>query len=218
MGERIQRSRQFSTGGLYSRGTVRTRGYIPTTPPEEEAGAGGPVRNRGAVHVSGAPAGEATPWRELGPEELVELLQKLREVQDRFPLTLAVDDMQTADVEALLACLQEENLLEADDALWILGEGEYEKVVPEAMQKVVSRGAYLNVRDEEQQTLAEALIPDLVFVTDEDAMKLKERLKKWERRAWAVVVMAPEDFDPETLSDLKLGHESKPEWLRRWPV
>ena len=164
------------------------------------------------------------PWQELKPEELGKLLEELRETQERFPLTIVVENPQAPEARAFLKCLHDQNLLEADDALWVIGEGEYEDAIPEALRKdFISEDAYLNVQeqgDEERaagvKALVSTLVPDLLFVADADAGKLKERLEKWERRVWAVIIGTPEDFDSETLSKLDLGVEARPDWLRRW--
>lgn len=209
-----RRSRRFSTGGLYSRGAVRTRGHIPTTPPEEAAG--GPIRTRGAVRTRGGPVVKVEPWQELKSEELEGLLEELREAQDRFPLTFVVENPQAQEsqVKEFLESLHK--LRGADDVLWALGEGSYKEAIPEALRGLIPEGAYLNVQEGEQRTLADTLVPDLVFVAEAEAEKLRERLEKWERRVWAVVISAPEGFDPKSLSELKLGIEAKPDWLRRW--
>ena len=207
-----RRSRRFSTGGLYSRGAVRTRGFIPGPPSEAE---GAPVRARGAVRIRG-PAVKVEPWQELKPKELGELLEELRDNQERFPITIVVENPQAPEVQAFLECLKD--LLEADDVLWVLGEGKYEDAVPEALREFTPENAYLNIQEGEQKTLADTLVPDLVFVADVGAKELEKRLEKWERRVLVVVIGAPADFNPGDLSGLKLGIEAKSDWLRRWPV
>ncbi|MCK4599828.1 hypothetical protein KAU37_08440, partial [Candidatus Bipolaricaulota bacterium] len=113
-----------------------------------------------------------------------------------------------------------------DDALWVLGEGDYEEAVPEAMRDYVKEDAYLNIQQKEGESKATfvnekhgaragILLPDLVFVADTDAMRMQKRLAKWEGAVWAVILDGPDDCDPSTL-DLTLGIEEKPGWLRRW--
>ena len=198
-----RRRGQFGAGGLYSRGVVRTRGYIPTGPGEETAEA--PVRQRGAVRTRGGRAVQVKPWQELKCEELDGLLEELRDAQDGFPITIVVENVQAPEAQSFLECLHKRNLLGADDVLWVLGKGVHKDAVPEALRGFISEGAYLNTQEGEQKTLADTLVPDLVFVADEDAEKLKERLRKWERRVWAVVLAGPDDFDPSALEDLNLG-------------
>jgi len=210
----INRSRRFSTGGLYSRGVVRTRGFVPVSPPSETEGA--PIRTRGAVHTRGE-AVRVEPWQELKPEELGELLEGLRDAQDGFPITIVVEKPQEPEAQAFLEHLHKEDLLGADDVLWVVGEGQYEDVVPEELRKdFIPKEAYLNVQKQEDKAVIDILTPELVFVAATSAEELKERLKKWERRVFAAVLGVPEGFDPETLSGLRLGIEAKPEWLRQW--
>lgn len=216
--ERINRSRRFSTGGLYSRGAVRTRGYIPAAPPEKAEGTH--VRTRGAVRTRGEVV-KVEPWQELKPEELGELLEELRDAQEGFPITIVVENPQAPEAQAFLKRLYKEDLLGADDVLWVVGEGKYEDVVPEELRKdFVSEDAYLNVQEEESKKLVEStLTPELVFVAAASAEELKERLEKWQRRVLAVILAGLDDFDPSTLEDLALGipGEDGDRWRLRWP-
>jgi len=211
-----RRRGQFGAGGLYSRGVVRTRGFVPVGPREEVSEV--PVRTRGAVRTRGETAVQVKPWQELKCEELDGLLEELRDAQDGFPITIVVENVQAPEAQSFLECLHKRNLLGADDVLWVLGEGAYKDAVPEALHEFVPESAYLNTQEGEQKALADTLVPDLVFVSDEDAGKLKERLTKWERRVWAVVLAGPDDFDPSTLKDLTLGipGEDGDRWRRRW--
>jgi hypothetical protein len=169
------------------------------------------------------------PWQELKPEELGELLDELRGAQDGFPITLAVENPQApkakAQARAFLKHLRDEDPLGADDALWVIGKGTYEDVIPEELRKdFVTEDAYLNVQGQEDEerahveALVSALTPELVFVAAASAEELKERLEKWQRRVLAVILGALEGFDPNILSELKLGIEAKPDWLRQWAV
>lgn len=200
--------------GLYSRGVVRTRGYIPTGPGEETAEV--PVRQWGAVPTRGETAMQAKPWQRLTCEALGGLLDELRKEQDGFPITIVVEGIQTAEAQSFLECLHRGNLLRTDDVLWVLGQGAYEDVVPETLRRFVSESAYLNTQEGEQNTLADTLVPDVVFVADKDAEELKKRLRKWERRVWTAIIALPKKPDPDSLPELKLGIEKKPEWLRYW--
>ena len=215
--EQINRNRRSSTEGLYSRGVVRTRGFVPVSPPSETEGA--PIRTRGAVRTRG-PAVEVEPWQELNREELGELLEELRDAQDGFPITIVVENVQDSRAQKFLDCLHQGNLLGADDALWIVGEGQYENVVPERFRRedFIPEDAYLNVQEQGDKAVIDILTPELVFVADADAEKLKERLEKWERRVLAIIVAGPDDFDPSTF-DLMLGipGEEGDHWRRRWP-
>lgn len=212
--EQINRSRRFSTGGLYSRGVVRTRGFVPVSPPSEAGGA--PSRTRGAVRTRDA-AVRVEPWQELKPEELSELLEELRDAQEGFPITIVVENPQAPEAQAFLKCLHAEDLLAAYDALWVVGEGVYEQAVPEALRELVQQDAYLNAEEEEQKTLADTLVPDLVFVADANAEKLEEGLAKWERRVLAVVLAGPDDFAPSALYvALGIPSEKGDHWRLRW--
>ena len=210
------RGNQSWREGLYSRGVVRTRGYIPTGPGEETAEA--PVRQRGAVRARGETAVQAKPWQELTCEALEGLLDELRKEQGGLPITIVVEGIQTAEAQSFLKCLHRGNLLGTDDVLWVLGQGVYKDVVPETLRRFIPESAYLNTQEEEQNRLADTLVPDVVFVADEDAEKLKERLRKWERRVWAAILAGPDDFDPFALEDLNLGlHGEKGNpWRRLW--
>jgi hypothetical protein len=160
------------------------------------------------------------PWQELKPEELGELLEELRDAQEGFPITIVVENVQDSRAQKFLDCLHQGNLLGADDALWIVGEGQYENVVPEGFRRedFIPEDAYLNVQEQEHEVLASTLTPELVFVAAASAEELMERLEKWQRRLWAVIVAGPDDFDPSTL-DLRLGipGEDGNRWRRRWP-
>jgi len=210
------RGNQSWREGLYSRGVVRTRGYIPIGPGEETAEA--PVRQRGAVRARGETAVQAKPWQELTCEALGELLDKLRKEQDGIPITIVVEGIQTAEAQSFLECLHRGNLLGTDDVLWVLGQGVYEDVVPETLRRFIPESAYLNTQEEEQNRLADTLVPDVVFVADEDAEKLKERLRKWERRVWAAILAGPDELTPSALEDLNLGlpGEKGNPWRRLW--
>jgi len=158
------------------------------------------------------------PWQELNREELGELLEELRDAQDSFPITIVVENVQALEARAFLDCLREENLLGADDALWVLSEEAYENVIPDDLKDFIPKDAYLNAQEQEDKAVIDILTPELVFVADADAKKLKERLEKWERRVLAVIVAGPDDFDPSTL-DLMLGipGEDGDRWRRWWP-
>ena len=221
-----ERSQEADMGRFHSRGAVRTRGFISVSSSSETGG--GPIRVRGAVHTSGGTASPVMvkPWQVLECRDLGELLEEVRDAQDRFPITVVVENPQDDGGQSFLDCLCNAGLLGGGDALWVLGEGEYEEAVPEPLQNCVKKDAYLNIQrkqdgdgatfvDKEDGIRASVLLPDLVFVGDTNAAKLKERLEKWEGSVWAVVVDGPKDFDPVGL-DLKLGIEKKPDWLRRW--
>ena len=224
--ERRERSQEADMGRFYSRGAVRTRGFISAGAPPETGG--GPIRVRGAVHTSsgtGAPV-MAKPWQVLECRGLSRLIEELRDAQDRFPITIVVENPQVHGGQTFLDCLCNEGLLGGDGALWVLGEGDYEEAVPEPLQNYVKKDAYLDIKREKQgerETFvnevngvrASILLPDLVFVADANAEKLEERLEKWEGSVWAVILDGPDDFDPSTLG-LTLGIEEKPDWLRRW--
>ncbi|MEM4724275.1 MAG: hypothetical protein QXP01_04625, partial [Candidatus Hadarchaeum sp.] len=193
--EQVNRSRRFSPGGLYSRGVVRTRGFVPVSPPEEPGAV--PIRTRGAVRTRGE-AEKVESWQELKPEKLGELLDELRNAQDGFPITVVVDvvaNPQAPEAKAFLQSLHDENLLGADDTLWVVGEGNYEVVVPDDLRKdLVPEDAYLNVQEQESEkrahveveALVSTLTPELVFVAAASTEELKKRLEKWQRRVLAV--------------------------------
>ncbi len=218
--EQINRSRQGSIGGLYSRGVVRTRGFVPVRPPEEPGVA--PIRTRGAVRTRGKP--KVGPWQELKPEELEKMLEELRNAQDGFPITIVAENPQAPETQAFLKRLHEEDLLGADDVLWVVGEGKYDVVLEDLRKDFVSKDAYLNIQEPEDEerahmkALVDTLTPELLFISYSNAEKLKERLKKWERRVLAVILAGPDDFDPSAL-DLMLGipGEDGDRWRRRWP-
>ena len=210
------RGNQSWRGGLYSRSVVRTRGYIPTGPEKETAEA--PVRQRGAVPTRGETAVQAKPWQRLTCEALGGLLDELRKKQDGLPITIVVDDIQTAEAQSFLECLHRGNLLGTDDVLWVLGQGVYEDVVPETLRRFIPESAYLSTQEEEQNRLADTLVPDVVFVADKDAEELKKRLRKWERRVWAAILAGPDELTPSALEDLNLGlpGEKGNRWRRLW--
>lgn len=222
--ERRGRSQGTDTGGFYSRGAVRTRGFISVSAPSETGG--GPIRVRGAVHTSGETGTPVMvkPWQVLKCRDLSGLIEELRDAQDRFPITIVVENPQTHGGQTFLDCLCNGGFLGGDDVLWVLGEGDYEEAVPEALRGYVKKDAYMNIQrkkegkafvNKKDGARARILLPDLVFVADADAEKLKERLERWEGSVWAVILDGPDDFDPSTL-DLTLGIEGKPDWLRRW--
>jgi len=222
--ERRERSEGADTGGFCSRGAVRTRGFIPVGTPSETGR--GPIRVRGAVHTSGETGTMVKPWQVLKCCDLSRLIEELRDAQDRFPITIVVENPQDNGGQTFLDCLCDGGLLGGDDALWVLGEGDYEEAVPEVLRGYVKKDAYLNTQRKEEgerETFVNAvdvvhvsiLLPDLVFVADTDAMRMPKRLAKWEGSVWAVILDGPDDFDPSTL-DLTLGIEEKPDWLRRW--
>jgi len=224
--KRRERSQGTGTGELYSRGAVRTRGFISVGSPSE-AGVG-PIRVRGAVHTSGGTGAQVKvkPWQVLRCPDLSALIEELRAAQDRFPITIVVENPQTHGGQTFLDCLCDGGLLGGDDALWVLGDGDYEETVSESVKNYVKKDAYLNAQrkregesgtfvNKEDGMRASILLPDLAFVADTDAEKLKERLERWEGSVWAVILDGPDDFDPSTF-DLTLGIEEKPDWLRRW--
>jgi len=210
-----RRSRRSSIGGLYSRGVVRTRGYIPVIPSEERHGEA--VRTRGAVHTRREPAVQIKPWQEQC-EELKRLLEELRDAQDRFPITIVVENVQAPEAQSFLECLHKRNLLGADDVLWVLGEGAYKDAVPKALHEFVPESAYLNTQEGEQKALADTLVPDLVFVADRELEKLKEWSRKWERRVWAAILAGPDKLTSSDPKDLNLGlpDEKGNPWCRFW--
>lgn len=212
--EQINRRRRFGPGELRSRGAVRTRGFVPVSPPSETEGAS--VRTRGAVRTRG-PTVKVEPWQELKPEELGEVLEQLRAAQAGFPITVIVENPQALEAQSFLECLRNGNLLGTNDVLWVMGEGGYEGAVPEGLQGFVPEDAYLNAQEEKHKTLAATLVADLVFVSDAESDELQKRLEKWERRVWAVILAGPDDFDPPAL-DLVLGipGEYGDRWRRRW--
>ena len=207
-----RKDQRFSVGGFRSRGVVRTRGYIPTT--STEASVKVPTRTRGAARARGGPAIQMKPWQELKPEELEGLLEELRETQDGFPITFVVENPQATQVRNFLEQLHK--LLGADDVLWVIGEGTYHEVIPEALRGLITESAYLNTK--EQMVVVNSLVPDFIFIADENTEKLKKRLKKWERRVWAVILACPDDFTPSALNDLALGipGEDGNCWRRCW--
>ena len=207
------------------RGAVRTRGFISVGTPSKTGG-DGHIRSRGAMHTRGTAIGTAKvikSWQILECCDLNWLIEELRDAQDHFPLTVVVENPQRPGGSAFLDCLCTSELLIGDDTLWVLGDGDYTEVVPKPLQHYIKKYEYLNVKREGEQTgafvnkqdgaRADILLPDLVFISDTDAGNLKERLKRWEGSAWAMVLDGPDDFDP---SALNLGIEEKPDWLRRW--
>jgi len=201
-------------GGLYSRGVVRTRGFVaPSVPP----GTGdGPVRTRGAVRTAGT-AVELRPWEKINASDLKSLLDELREALERFPLCIVVDNPQLSDSQIFIACLGEGGLLGPDDALWVIGDGNYEDTISAELRSYISEYAYLNRQDKEQRELADTFVPDLLFTGDTSAAALKERLTEWEGRVWAVIIAGPDDFDPSALGlTLGIPGEHGDPWRLRW--
>ena len=200
-----------------SQGAVRTRGFIPLPQASVEEMGIGAVRTRGPIRANWEEATKVQDWQELRPEEVGGLLDAIRERQEYYPLVIVVDNPQATAAKSFLKCIWNECLLDNEDVLWVLGEGSYDSL-PEDLHNVVPNDDYLNVEEEKQEAVVISLVPDLVFIADDDPVKLKDRAKKWEHRVWAVVLGCPDSFDCSTLANPALGFPGKKGniWRRRW--
>lgn len=201
----------------FSQGVVRTRGFISLPQVSVEETGIGAVRTRGPVQTSWEEATEVQNWQELRPEEAGDLLDALRERQEYYPLVIVVDNPRATAARSFLKCIWNECLLDNEDVLWVLGEGSYDSL-PEDLHNVVPKDDYLNVEEEKQEAVVISLVPDLVFIADDDPVELKRRVEKWEYRVWAVVLGCPDGFDCSTLADRDLGLPGKEGniWRRQW--
>lgn len=128
----------------------------------------------------GVPAVGEDGIRAVSPESLTSLFDDVRYMLGYFPLTIVVDGWEHAAARQFWQAAQA--LRETRDRVWLLGRGAGQ----------VEGAVCLDMDEDSERSLAQALVADLLFVTAADGVELDARLTKWGQRTLVVIVAAPD--------------------------